>query len=289
MILLILILLMPSGVSRELHFERMESAKLITGGRLDAAKKVLSVKNGEGIRTIPLFSIKNPPVTTRLYQIRGKVKYKDVRKASYLEMMNFFPGNRRYFTRTMAGRGPLQEIKGSSGWREFSLPFDLGPQGTMRPDSLTVSMVFFSKGAVWLKDLEFIDGDPGVRAPGTLSRPGPKPWWSPGATSIIGALWGSLFGLFGVASAVLIQKGRGKRFVLLTMVAAALLGLIATIVGVIAYYKDQPYDLYFPILLVGVLSMFLAPFIFTYAKQHYTELELRKMKAQDLASLKKHD
>ena len=66
------------------------------------------------------------------------------------------------------------------------------------------------------------------------------------------------------------------------MPVTAMLGLIATVVGIFGFYKDQPQDIYFPVLVVGVISMIIAPVIFTYAKQRYTELELRKMKSKDL-------
>jgi hypothetical protein len=69
-------------------------------------------------------------ISTHHYAITGEVAYENVAPGSYLEMWSYFdspaPGypEGAYFSRTMADGGPMGKLDGTSGWREFWLPFD---------------------------------------------------------------------------------------------------------------------------------------------------------------------
>jgi hypothetical protein len=89
------------------------------------------------------------------------------------------PDDNAYFSKTLSALGPMGVIKGTSGWRKFSLPFN-SKEGYY-PKELTVSVVLPGKGTVELKDLKlvqpFADDEAGTEpvalrwAPGGMSRP----------------------------------------------------------------------------------------------------------------------
>ena len=70
-------------------------------------------------------------------------------------MWNFFPGGGQYFSRTLADQGPMMKLAGTSGWREFVLPFDA--TAPPAPTRLVVNVVLQGRGSVYLGPLELSD------------------------------------------------------------------------------------------------------------------------------------
>ena len=94
----------------------------------------------------------------------------------------------------------MKVIEGSSKWRKFSLPFSLAHNGPF-PTRLTVNMVFYGKGQVWISPMKLVDGH---KIPSDIIKRreiNKKRWWSEKTGSWIGALWGSFIGLFGALAA----------------------------------------------------------------------------------------
>jgi O-antigen/teichoic acid export membrane protein len=60
-------------------------------------------------------------------------------------------------------------------------------------------------------------------------------------------------------------------------------GVISLAISLIALIYSQPYAVYYPLLLVGILCVTLPPLSFyTGIKQRYEQIELRKMHAMDM-------
>lgn len=87
----------------------------------------------------------------------------------------------------------------------------------------------------------------------------PTPWFSDpnrfGALfgAIVGGGGGTLAGLFGALAGTLAPRGKGKRFVVGGFVTFVLIGVAFLAVGFYALISGQPYPIYYPFLLCGLV------------------------------------
>lgn len=83
------------------------------------------------------------------------------------------------------------------------------------------------------------------------------PWWTAQQAGLLGGIaggFGGLLGVFcGVAGGILVPRGIGKRTVLTTMAALALLGLVLLATGAFAAFAGQPDHVYAGMLVGGVV------------------------------------
>lgn len=129
--------------------------------------------------TIPLMTIDAPFVTAKVYAVTGTIQYFAVEGDGYLELLNYYPGNACYFTRTLSGFGPMAKITGSSDSREFTLPF-IRNEDTPRPERLKVNLVLPEGGSV-------------IISPITLKNVGDSPAGLGISTSIMSSIWMKVF------------------------------------------------------------------------------------------------
>lgn len=81
-------------------------------------------------------------------------------------------------------------------------------------------------------------------------------WWPVEQTGywsgIVGGGIGSLLGIGGaVVGAILVPRAMGRRWVVSGMVVIAVAGIVSMIAGGLAIADDQPYGIYYPLLLMG--------------------------------------
>jgi hypothetical protein len=110
---------------------------------------------------------------------------------------------------------------------------------------------------------------------------GPSGWWSARTSIRIGAIGGSVVGYLGALIGVLGGCGIARRFVLTLTAVVAVAGLVSLVTGLIAVILGQPYMIYYPLLILGiVMSASMGP-IFFGLRWAYAQRELRKMAAMD--------
>ena len=80
---------------------------------------------------------------------------------------------------------------------------------------------------------------------------------------------------------MLASLGRARLFVFGALYLLIVAGAGMLITGFTALLMKQPYAVYYPLLLIGVLATVLPLGLLPRMKQHYAELELRKMQARD--------
>jgi hypothetical protein len=239
----------------------------LSGRVVDGAVEVTSSGTGG---TFPLVAIADPVTSVSGYALTGRVRYRGVAGVGFLEMWSVFPNGGRYFSRTLAGDGPQARISGDSEWRDFELPFYLN--GSERPVRLELGLVLAGAGRVWIGPLE-------LTAPGATT----SAWWSDRTGGLIGGIAGSLIGITGAIVGVLIVRGRGRRAVLTTMAALAIAGSALFVAGAAALALSQPYAVYFPLLLGGIILVAVFGPGFRRARRAYEDVELRRMRAMDTA------
>jgi hypothetical protein len=230
----------------------------------------------EGAGSHPVLVLDTPAVGGDGYAVTGRVAYQDVQGDGYLEMWSVFPDGSRYFSRTLAASGPMAKLRGSSPERAFALPFRLQP-GARGPVRLEVNAVLPAGGRVTLHGLRLESG-----AGGALAAPGA--WWSDATGGWLGAAAGSAFGLLGALVGTLASLGRGRRVALGALLALCTGGLVALAAGAAALATGQPYAVWYPLVLLGVLGPVLGLSLRGTVRRRFEAVELRRMQALDARS-----
>ena len=92
---------------------------------------------------------------------------------------------------------------------------------------------------------------------------------------------GSALGILGALIGWLGSSGRAKGFVLRTLRGLGWLGVGSLGAGGLALVVGQSYAVYYPLLLIGVISAALGFSLSRSMYRRYEELELRRMQALD--------
>ena len=264
----------------------LEQDRLISGDvETSAGEEVaewLTVANGVSEpTTIPVLRLQEPGITSDKYALTGRIRYEDVEGDGYLEMWSHLPGEGKFFSKTLGDRGEMGKIVGSSGWRSVKIPFFIS-NSEKRPTEIELNVVLPGKGVVQLGPLRLIQFA-GTEDP--MAAAGE--WWSEMQGGLMGGILGGLAGLFGCLAGIggsLASRGRGRAFAFATLILMASAGGIQTILGMIAAGLSQPYHVYYPLLLVGVLELFLGILFIPVFRSRYAQFELRKMDAMDASS-----
>lgn len=118
---------------------------------------------------------------------------------------------------------------------------------------------------------------PAVRAEG---------WWSVQQGTYIGAFGGAGVGLLGAtlgpAMGIMVPKGKGKSIILPALLAISVLGVVSLLTGLAALISKQPYHVWYPLTLIGLLASGVMLPLFFLARSRYRAAEINRMQAQDL-------
>lgn len=267
-------------VVRRIEWQELASASRLKAGTVvtDAAgvegPSLRVAHEGAAPVTLPLVTIERPGIRTARYALRGRVKYEGVAAGGYLEMWNYLSEG-AFFSRTLAPSGPRRRLEGSSGWRAFVLPF-FNREGGTPPERLALNLVLAGAGTVEIGPLELVQF-----ASGEDPLAGSTAWWSDRQAGLLGAIGGSALGILGAVVGWLGSAGRAKTFVLRTLRGIAWLGVGALLLGGTAFQAGQPYEVYYPLVLLGAIGAGLGFTLPRSLGKRYEALELRRMQALD--------
>jgi len=227
--------------------------------------------------TATVLTIDRPPIKASTYAVVGQVRCEDVEGKGYLELWSHFADSGKHYSRTLAGRGPMKHLSGTSGWRRFVLPFR-ARAASSPPQKLVVNVVLPGGGAVELGDVRLVQYAPGEDP---LAVPGQ--WWGERTGGLVGGLLGAAIGCLGALIGVLGGSGKARGLVLGALKALCAFGIVLLALGLAALALEQPYAVYYPLLLLGGLCAVLPPCLLPGLRKRYEALELRRMEAQDMA------
>ncbi len=201
-------------------------------------------------------TIEAPPVTAARYSVVCQVKGS---ARGHLELLNHFGPQGTFFTRLPLKKGVVQ------------LPFNATtPDGKVLTPKKLELFVVVEQGEVELEtEVKLLQGDAAVESG----------WWSPRQAGMVGAIGGVTLGLMGALVGLLASTR--PRLVLTLCKGLSALGLALLAVGGVAWLSAQPYHVYYPLLLCGMIS---AAVFFSSARQmeaRVRDQELRSMAAQD--------
>ena len=117
-------------------------------------------------------------------------------------------------------------------------------------------------------------------------------WWSDRTAGYVGGIAGSAIGLISGLIGALIGMGKARRLAFSLVYGIFIFGVISLVLGIAAVILSQPYAVYYPLLLLGLMSPIIA-IIFgslrNLIRKRYEEIELRKIDAMDIQPYKTID
>ena len=163
------------------------------------------------------------------------------------------------------------DIGGTSNWK----PYDFSCVGVRAPGEgfptqLELKLSLPTNGTVYLRPIKL------------WGIAGNSNWWSPERAGLIGGIGGGLIGCFGGLLGWLASKGKGRNFVLATMKIFIALGILLTLAGLVAVVSNQPYAVWYALLLPGVILTLVFSLKLPSIQRRYDELEIRRMTSVDV-------
>jgi hypothetical protein len=111
------------------------------------------------------------------------------------------------------------------------------------------------------------------------------PWWTDQDAGYIGGIGGSLLGVLGgtlgTVAGVCAPRGKCRALVIGMTLLMIGVGGISLIAGVAAYSSDQPYAVYYPLLLVGIISTIVPGGLLPVIRKRYREADGRRLEAEE--------
>ena len=215
-----------------------------------------------------------------VYALKGMVRYEDVEGDGYLQLDSHFGDAGTFFSKSLAPSGPLGKLSGSSDWRPFVLPFHANSgdeaNGTMVPKKLTLSVFLPGSGTVSISDVglyQYADGENPMGSNGQ--------WLDNRSASWLGAIAGSVIGLWSAFIGMLGARGKARKLVIGSTHVLYVLGIVGLAGGVVAIALGQTYAVFFPLSLIGVLLFTIAGRMRGTVAAHYEQLELQRMRSMD--------
>ena len=228
-----------------------------------------------------LIELPQPAISRPSYALKGMIRHEGVDGDGFLQLDNYFGEHGTYFTRSLAESGPLKKISGSSGWRAFTLPFHArtgegATAKTLTPERLTLSLFLPGNGTVFIRDVALFE-----YAAGEDPLTSTTQWFSARVAALFGAVGGSIVGLWGALIGLLASRGKARGFVLGSSKLLLACGVVCLLGGIVALATDQPYAVYYPLLLIGIILVFVLGGLIRNLPKRYEALELQKMRAMD--------
>ncbi|MCP4299454.1 MAG: hypothetical protein GY783_02610 [Gammaproteobacteria bacterium] len=263
----------------------LSSASLQAEDKLNATtffEEPLTITAVPGRQRHEVVVLPEPGISSPVYALKGRVRYENVAGDGFLQMDNHFGEMGTFFTKSLAPSGPLGKITGSSDWRPFVLPFyasngDQTGGATPIPRELTLSLFLPGSGTVSISDVElyqYASGEDPLQQTGQ--------WFSNRSAALFGGIGGGLLGLWGALIGVLSSRGRARGFVLGSANALLIIGIASLVGGVIAFASAQPYAVYYPLLLIGVIVVVVIGKLRGTLLSKYEERELKRMQSMDV-------
>jgi hypothetical protein len=114
-----------------------------------------------------------------------------------------------------------------------------------------------------------------------------EPWFNEVAFGtwfgvLTGVVAGGMGSVLGTAAGILVPRGKGKSWLPATCAVVAVLGLASLAFGLAALLSGQPYGIWYPPLLGGMLGTFIFGGGVFVLRARYAQVEQRRLEAEAL-------
>lgn len=273
MIALVTILIHSESLSAQTPVTEMEFLPLdeigsrATTEEGPSGEPAIAVSGDDSPSITPLAIAVSPSISTPDYVVRGQVKIEGVVGDGYLELLSNFGPKGEFFSRTLSTWGSTRKLNGSSGWREFELPFHA--TAGMKPERLTLRVILQGRGKV------------AIARPLIVTSPvSAVQWWTNPQSGLVGGAIGSFLGILGGLIGLAVWK-KSNRMAINVCAIAILFSLIALISGLAAACLGQPFHVFYPLLLVGGIGLTTIGFNSRNLLRRIQDDELNKIRAAD--------
>jgi hypothetical protein len=160
------------------------------------------------------------------------------------------------------------DIAGTSNWKPYS--WDVSSYNDSLPTKLELALSLPATGTVYLRPIKIF-----------TQR---TSWLSPQMgvlIGVVGGICGAGIGCFGALIGCLVGLGKARRFVLAMVKIFIGLGILLMIAGIFAAATQQPWPVWYSMLLMGVVLTILFSVNLYPIKRRYEELEIRRMTSMD--------
>ncbi len=86
-------------------------------------------------------------------------------------------------------------------------------------------------------------------------------------------------GILGAASGYLAPRGKGRSLILGAFTILVVVGLLHLAVGLYAYISGQPYSIWYPLVLIGIILTAVMGGLLPVVRKRYAEAEARRVNA----------
>jgi len=158
---------------------------------------------------------------------------------------------------------------GTSNWKPYEFSTDMRFLNGL-PTRLELKLSMPTNGTVYLRPIKLLGAVDSFNS-----------WWSPQQGGLFGGIGGSLIGCLGGLIGWLVSKGKARNFVLAAVKCFIALGILLTIAGLVAVVFQQPYAVWYALLLPGVILILVFFLNLHSIQRRYDELEIRRMTSID--------
>lgn len=230
---------------------------------------------------VSLLKISDPSLIKKAYSLLCEVKYENVsennrasdnfRESGSLKLVCRLPpaaigGDGRTIESGRTPGGRSGNIRGTSNWRPCLFTVYRNSFEGL-PAQLELNLNLPGSGTIYLRPVKLL---------GVVGS-----WWSPQQIGLIGGIGGSVIGCFGALLGLLASKGKARNFVLTTIKIFIVLGILLTIAGFVAVVSNQPYAVWYALLLPGVILTLVFSLNLPSIQRRYDDLEIRRMTSLD--------
>jgi hypothetical protein len=279
---------------REYDWKQLAQRHELPGGEIVPMDGTWILKI-ENTKDTPLFfrllTITNPPISKMVCAILGRVKFEQVQKENGIEgQMSWMV----HFADKMVIGSPYEsggfkfantfDFSGTSDWTDLVFSSDRAEYMGLwsnAPPKLEISIYLPARGTVYLRPLQLVEYERNDIAPVFAVVSTSTTWWSGRVSGLIGGIGGSVIGCFGALIGCLVGIGKARRFVLAVTKIFIALGILLTTAGLVAVGFQQPYAVWYALLLPGIILTSVFGMNLYPIKKRYGDLEIRRMASID--------
>lgn len=240
----------------------------------------ISVPAGQAA-TIPLGEYPTTAMQSRVYAVQMQVDHAVGSAPAYFEMWTSLREGGAFFSKTLGTQGPMRHLLGHETGRDVIIPASL--EGSNKSATrCNLSLVLPAGGDVTIRKARMLDVPAGLHFLVAASGQ-----WFPGwMGGVIGAVFGVACGCLGSLYRYSHRSGFLWNAMQHFPIALTAISAVILLAGIAALRVKQPYAVWYPLVLIGVLGSLGGPLLQWQTKrqapQEVVSFEERQMHAMDL-------